>query len=66
MGDTDALLSRILETEAADQRSATAIHRNDDGIKPGSGDEVGFVNHASGLAAANADEHAFVQPVELG
>src|SRR5580693_1146099 len=40
MGDADALLSRILETKAGDKRSATAIHRNDDGVEPSPGDEV--------------------------
>ena len=29
-------------------------------------DEVGLVDHASGLAAADADEDALVQPVERG
>jgi len=32
----------------------------------GSCDEVGLVGHASGPSAADADEDAFVQPVEIG
>src|ERR1700751_1228665 len=40
MGEAEGLLSRILETKAGDKRSATAIHRNDDGVEPSPGDEV--------------------------
>ena len=35
-------------------------------VTPDSSDEVGLVDHAGGLAAADADEDALVQPVELG
>jgi hypothetical protein len=28
--------------------------------------EVGLVDHASGLAPSDTDEHAFVQPAEIG
>src|SRR5437879_869530 len=35
-------------------------------VRPDSSDEVGFVDHATGLTAADADEDALVDPVELG
>src|ERR1035438_6755674 len=40
MDGANTLLSRILEAEAHDERSAAAIRRNGDGVEPGPGDEV--------------------------
>ena len=33
---------------------------------PGSFDKVGLVDHAAGLATRDADEDAFVEPLEAG
>ena len=45
MDDTHDLPPRILETETHDEGSAAAIYRSDDGVEPGTGNEVDRALH---------------------
>jgi hypothetical protein len=60
-----------VKNRAGDERRLLTVNHSVDDVAhlaapaQGSFDQVRFVNHASRLAASNADEDASVQPVEI-